>query len=155
MITSNLLLIWHPVPRWLTYYGKVDTEVPGGGIDEVYSAPEHPFILYPDVIHLQTCRVHARSLEVRSGSQVIANKRVVRRLQATATSIQTEGKTRQAVPSFTQKLLKISNITPYTSPPRTQFAFVKLHYTGAFRGSSYYVGPTGEYATQARLKYFN
>ena len=119
MATSSLLLIWHPVPRRLTYYGKVDTEVPGGGIDEIYSAPEHPFVLHPDIIHLQTCRVHARSLEVRSDSQVIANKRVVRRIQVTATGIQTVDKTRQVVPSVTQKLLKISNITPYTSPPRT------------------------------------
>ena len=125
------------MPRWLTCYGEVDKEVPGGRINEVDTAPEHSFILHPDVIHLQVCRAHTRSLEVRSGSQVIAYKRMVRRLQVTATSIQTEGKTLKVLTSFTQKLLKISNITPYASLPTRQFAFVKLHYTGAFRGLSY------------------
>jgi hypothetical protein len=52
MTTLSPLLIRHPLPLWLTYYGEIDTEVPGGGINEVYSAPEHPFILHLDVIHL-------------------------------------------------------------------------------------------------------
>lgn len=105
MTSPNLLLIRQNMQWWLTYYGEVDTKVPGRGINEVYSASEHPFVLHTDVVHLQTCRVHTKSLEVRPGSKVIANKRVVRRLQVTATSIQTEGETQQMTPSFTQKLL--------------------------------------------------
>jgi hypothetical protein len=49
---NMITLIRQSLLLWLTYYGEIDTEVPGGGINEVYSTPEDPFILHPDVIHL-------------------------------------------------------------------------------------------------------
>jgi hypothetical protein len=76
----------------LTYYSEVDTKVPSGRVDEVYSTPEHTLILHTYVVHLQACWVHARSLEVRPGSQVVADERVVSRFQASATSIKAEGR---------------------------------------------------------------
>jgi hypothetical protein len=91
-------------PWWLAYYGEVDAEVPGGGIYEVHSASEHSFVFYADIVYLQARRVYTWRLEVSSGSQAIANKRVIRRLQAPATSIQTEDKTQRPIASFTKQV---------------------------------------------------
>jgi hypothetical protein len=85
---------------WLTYYGQVDTKIPGGRVDEVHSASEHALILHTDIVHLQARWVHARSLEVRPGSQVVADERVVSRFQAPAASIQTEVRTQRLRDTF-------------------------------------------------------
>jgi hypothetical protein len=80
-------------PWGLAYYGEVDAEVPGGGIHEVHSTSEHSFILDADIVYLQARRVYTWSLEVSSGSEVIADEGVIGWVQAPSSSVQTGDKT--------------------------------------------------------------